>query len=80
MSSEAGNLLLAADHLLKAIDPPSQQSVSIATFFRPGRPIAIRVTVLPEFSYLISRVPESIDGFDVLREVAQRPVANYHAS
>lgn len=76
MSSKAGNLLLAADHLLKAIDPPSQQSISIATFFRPGRPLAIRVTILPEFSYLIKRVPDSIDGFDVLREVAPTPVAH----
>lgn len=76
MSSKAGNLLLAADHLLKAIDPPSQQSVSIATFFRPGRPLAIKVTILPEFSYLIKRVPDSIDGFDVLREVAPTPVAH----
>ena len=76
MSSKAGNLLLAADHLLKAIDPPSQQSISIATFFRPGQPLAIRVTILPEFSYLIKRVPDSIDGFDVLREVAPTPVAH----
>ena len=76
MSSKAGNLLLAADHLLKAIDPPSQQSISIATFLRPGRPLAIRVTILPEFSYLIKRVPDSIDGFDVLREVAPTPVAH----
>lgn len=76
MSSETGNLLLAADHLLQAIDPPSLQAVSIATFFRPGRPLAIRVSVLPEYSYLIQRVPESVDGFEVLREVAPRPVAH----
>jgi hypothetical protein len=76
MFSDTGSLLIAADHLLEAIDPPSAQAVSIATFFRPGRPLAIRVSVLPEFSYLITRVPESIDGFEVLREVASRPVAH----
>jgi hypothetical protein len=67
--------MIAADHLLKAIDPPSDQAVSIATFFRPGLPLAIRVSVLPEFSYLIKRVPESMDGYEVLREIASRPVA-----
>lgn len=75
MSRDTGSLMNAADHLLAAIDPPSLQAVSIATFFRPGRPLAIRVSVLPEFSYLIKRVPDSIDGFDVLGEVASRPVA-----
>lgn len=76
MSSDTGGLMLAADHLLKAIDPPSMQAVSIGTFFRPGLPIAIRVSIRPQYSYLIQRVPERIDGYDVLREVAALPAAS----
>lgn len=76
MSSDTGDLLKAADHLLKEIDPPSAMAVSIGTFFRPGRPLAIRVSVRPQYSYLIKRVPDRIDGFDVLREVSALPTAS----
>ncbi len=76
MYSDTGSLVSAADHLLRAIDPPSDHAVSIATYFRPGRPLAIRVVVLPEYSYLISRVPNTIDGYEVLMEVAPRPTAH----
>lgn len=73
MSSETSSIALAADHLLQAIDPPSMMAVSIATFFRPGRPLAIRVSIRPQYGYLIQRVPERIDGFEVLREVSPMP-------
>lgn len=76
MSSDTGAICLAADHLLKAIDPPSSLAVSIGTFFRPGRPLAIRVSIRPQYSYLIQRVPDRIDGFEVLREVAPAPTAS----
>ncbi len=76
MSSDTGDLMMAADHLLKAIDPPSEQAVSIGTFFRPGLPIAIRVSIRPQYSYLIQRVPKRVDGFEVLREVAEFPTAS----
>lgn len=76
MSSSADDLMMAADHLLEAIDPPSEQAVSIGTFFRPGHPIAIRVSIRPQYSYLISRVPLRIDGYEVLKEVAALPSAH----
>ena len=75
MSSDTGNLMMAADHLLEAIDPPSEQAVSIGTFFRPGLPIAIRVSIRPQYSYLINRVPQRLDGFEVLKEVSALPSA-----
>ena len=75
MSSDTGNLMMAADHLLEAIDPPSEQAVSIGTFVRPGLPIAIRVSIRPQYSYLINRVPQRMDGFEVLKEVAALPSA-----
>lgn len=75
MSSDTGDLMIAADHLLKAIDAPSEQAVSIGTFFRPGLPLAIRVSIRPQFSYLIHRVPSSVDGFEVLKEVSVLPMA-----
>jgi hypothetical protein len=76
MSSDIGAISLAADHLMKEIDPPSAMAVSIGTFFRPGLPLAIRVSIRPQYSYLIQRVPERIDGFEVLREVAKAPTAS----
>lgn len=75
MSSNTDDLMIAADHLLEAIDPPSEQAVSIGTFFRPGLPIAIRVSIRPQYSYLISRVPQRMDGYEVLKEVAALPSA-----
>lgn len=77
MSSDTGDLIMAADHLFKAIDPPSEQAVSIGSFYRPGMPIAIRVSIRPQYSYLIQRVPEQIDGFEVLREVSATPTASH---
>lgn len=76
MSSDTGDLMMAADHLIKVIAPPSEEAVSIGTFFRPGLPIAIRVSIRPQFSYLIQRVPQRIDGFEVLREVSELPTAS----
>lgn len=76
MSSDTANLMMAADHLMKAINPPSESALSIGTFFKPGRPLAIRVSIRPQFSYLMHRVPDEIDGFEVLREVAAAPTAH----
>ncbi len=78
MSSDTGDLMVAADHLLKAIDPPSEQAVSIGTFFRPGLPLAIRVCILPQYSYLLKRVPERVDGYEVLREITPSPTASFY--
>lgn len=75
MSSDTALLMAAADHLLEAINPPSDNAVSISTFFRPGRALAIKVFVLPQYKYLISRVPDSVDGYEVLREVSSSPTA-----
>lgn len=75
MSSDSAGLMMAAEHLLQAINPPSDHAVSISTFFRPGRPLAIKVFVLPQYRHLISRVPETVDGYDVLREIASLPNA-----
>ncbi|RPO31602.1 hypothetical protein IPC1221_02730 [Pseudomonas aeruginosa] len=76
MPSDTGSLMMAADHLMKKIDPPTEMAVSIGTFFRPGRPLAIRVLIRPQYSYLMRRVPEQIDGFEVLREVVAIPTAS----
>lgn len=75
MSTDMADLVLAADHLIKAIDPPTEQALSIGTFFKPGRPLALRVSIRPQFSYLMHRVPDHIDGFEVLRELAAAPTA-----
>lgn len=75
MSSDAADLMVAAEHLLQAINPPADHAVSISTFFRPGFPLAIKVFVLPQYRYLIMRVPDKVDGYDVLREVASAPTA-----
>lgn len=75
MSRDMVRLEMAADHLLKAIDPPSEAALSIGTFFRPGRPLAIRVSIRPQYVYLMSRIPKQIDGFEVLREVSAAPTA-----
>lgn len=76
MSNDTVSLVMAADHLMKTINPPSESALSIGTFFKPGRPLAIRVSIRPQFSYLMHRVPDHIDGFEVLREVAAPPVAH----
>lgn len=76
MSSKAGDLLVAADHLLQEIDPPTEGAVSIGTFFRPGKPLALRVSIRPQYSYLVNRLPNSVDGFEVLAEVSPLPTAS----
>lgn len=73
--SSTDDLMMATEHLLQVINPPSDQAVSISTFFRAGAPLAIKVFVLPQYRYLMNRVPETVDGYVVLREVAQGPTA-----
>lgn len=75
MSSLPVAAIEAAEHLAKAIKPPTDAAISISTLFRPGKPLALKVFILPQFKYLESRVPESCDGFEVIREVAQRATA-----
>lgn len=76
MSSDRANPAQAAEHLFEVIQPPSDCAVSISTYFRPGRSLAIKVCIQPQYRYLESRVPLTIDGFDVLREVT--PLAKAH--
>jgi hypothetical protein len=76
MSSDIANLMEATEHLLEALDGPSDRAVSIGTFFRPGRPLAIKVCIAPNFKYLQVKVPSSVDGFEVLTEIVQVPFAS----
>jgi len=76
MSSESADLMVATEHLLEALDAPSERAVSIGTFFRPGRPLAIKVCISPSFQHLKAKVPVSVDGFDVLYEVVPLPFAS----
>lgn len=73
MCDEGNDPLAAADMLEKAIHPPSGCTLSISTFFRPGKPLALKVFIRPEFSYLRSRVPQSFAGYEIFAEVAARP-------
>jgi hypothetical protein len=77
MSSDRADPLEAAEHLIEVIQPPSDCAVSISTLFRPGRTLAIKVFIQPQYRYLESRVPLTIDGFDVLHEVASLPSTNW---
>ena len=73
MSNDRNDPLAAADMLERAIHPPSGCALSISTFFRPGKPLALKVFIRPEFSYLRSRVPKSCAGYEIFAEVAARP-------
>ncbi|MDN7144067.1 hypothetical protein KC131_25820 [Pseudomonas sp. JQ170] len=75
MSNDA-SLMVAAEHLLEALDAPSDRAISISTFYRPGQPLAIKVFISPAFKHLASKVPRQVDGFDVLSEVAPLPSAS----
>lgn len=75
MCSKREDPAVVAEHLIEAIRPPSDYAVSISTLFRPGKKLAIKVFILPEFKYLESRVPSTMDGFEILREVAPMPRA-----
>lgn len=70
MSSDRADPVIAAEHLIEVIQPPSDCAVSISTFFRPGRALAIKVFIAPQYRYLQSRIPLTMDGFEVLQEVA----------
>lgn len=72
MSSHRSDPRLAAEHLAEAIGAPSDTAVSISTCFRPGKPLALKVFIAPEFKYLVSKVPNRLDGYEVLHEVASR--------
>lgn len=73
MSNDGNDPLLAADMLEKAIHPPSGCALSISTFYRPGKPLALKVFIRPEFGYLRSRVPQSCAGYEIFSEVSARP-------
>lgn len=75
MSNNA-NLMVATEHLLEVLDAPSDRAFSISTFYRPGRPLAIKVFISPNFRHLKMRVPEQVDGFEVLSEIAPLPTAS----
>ncbi len=75
MSSERTDPVVVAEHLIEVIRPPSDCAVSISTFSRPGKSLAIKVFILPQYRYLESRVPKMMDGFEILREVAPMPAA-----
>jgi hypothetical protein len=76
MSNGRNDPIAAADMLEKAIHPPSEYALSISTFFRPGKPLALKVFIRPEYSYLRNRVPESCAGFEIFSEVSARPSSN----
>lgn len=76
MSSDSADLMVATEHLLEALDAPSDRAVSIATFYRPGKPLAIKVFISPSFKHLRSKVPQTVDGFEVLSEIAPLPSAS----
>lgn len=76
MSRDFADLMVATEHILEALNEPSDRAVSIGTFFRPGKPIAIKVCISPNFKHLRSRVPPSMDGFEVLSEIAPIPFAS----
>lgn len=75
MSSDRNDPYAAAEHLAEAIQAPTDRALSISTYFRPGKPLALKVFIAPEFKYLVSRVPSSLDGFEVFHEVAPRVTA-----
>ena len=69
MSDDRRDPSIVADMLAKAIHPPVDRALSISTFFRPGKPLALKVFILPEFRYLESRVPDRLGGFEIFHEV-----------
>lgn len=75
MSNDAC-LTVATEHLLEALDAPSDRAVSISTFYRPGKPMAIKVFISPSFKHLKIKVPDQVDGYEVLSEVAPLPSAS----
>lgn len=75
MSSDRTDPVRAAEHLIEVIKPPSDSAVSISTFFRPGHAMAIKVFIEPQYRYLQARIPSTMDGFEVLQEVAPRAQA-----
>ena len=76
MCSERTDPVVVAEHLIEVIRPPSDCAVSISTFSRPGKNLAIKVFILPQYRYLESRVPKVMDGFEILREIAAMPAAS----
>lgn len=70
MSNAASDPVRAAKRLERAIHAPTDYAVSISTFYRPGKPLAIKVFIHSDYSYLRSRVPSEIEGFEVLSEVS----------
>lgn len=67
---------ITAEHLIDAIRPPTDCAISISTFFRPDKPLAIKVCISPQYSYLESRVPDTLDGYEILHEVSKLANAN----
>lgn len=67
---------VAAEHLLRKMKNPSHLAASVSTFYRPSEPLALKVFIDPRHKYLVNLVPDSIDGFDVLLEIAGPPIAD----
>lgn len=76
MYDDQRNAVTAAEHLLKRLHNPSHSAVSISTFFRPKKSLALKVFISPQYKHLASMVPNNQDGFDVLYEIATPPTAN----
>lgn len=70
MSSDRNDPATVAALLEQAIRPPTDRALSISTFFRPGKPLAIKVFLLPEYGYLRSRIPSSLCGYEILYELS----------
>lgn len=70
MSNDRNDPATVAALLEQAIKPPSDHALSISTFFRPGKPLAIKVFLLPEYDYLRSRIPSSLGGYEIFYELA----------
>lgn len=76
MSSYRTDPAVTAEHLIETIRPPSDSAISISTYFRPGQPLALKVFIAPQYKYLESRVPDHLDGYEILHEVAKLANAN----
>ncbi len=70
MSKDRNDPAAVAALLEQAISPPSDRALSITTFFRPGKPLAIKVFLLPEYGYLRSRIPRSLGGYEIIYELS----------
>ncbi|VVP25133.1 hypothetical protein PS876_04039 [Pseudomonas fluorescens] len=70
MSNDRNDPLVVAERLAAAIQPPTDRALSISTYFRPGKPLALKVFISPDFKYLEARIPDHMGGFEIFHEVA----------